>query len=92
MSIVVRFPPSNVSKDQYYTVRNALEESGNWPADGCQLHVMFGDSEDVRVSEVWDSQAKFEAFGERLMPILTESGVELAGPPEIIEIHNIIRR
>jgi hypothetical protein len=26
------------------------------------------------------------------MPILTESGVELAGPPEVIEIHNIIKR
>ena len=35
---------------------------------------------------------KFEAFGERLMPILAEGGIELAGPPEILEIHNIIRR
>jgi len=26
------------------------------------------------------------------MPILTESGVELAGPPEVIEIHNTIKR
>ena len=34
----------------------------------------------------------FEAFGQRLMPILAEAGVELAGPPEIIEIHNIIKR
>jgi hypothetical protein len=28
----------------------------------------------------------------RLMPILAESGIELAGPPEIIEIHTIIKR
>jgi len=26
------------------------------------------------------------------MPILAEGGVELAGPPEVIEIHNIIKR
>jgi len=26
------------------------------------------------------------------MPILSEGGVELAGPPEVIEVHNIIKR
>jgi hypothetical protein len=41
---------------------------------------------------VWDSREQFEAFGQHLMPILTESGVELAGPPEVVEIHNIIKR
>jgi len=45
-----------------------------------------------RVSEIWDSMEQFETFGQRLMPVLTESGVELAGPPEIVEIHNIVRR
>jgi hypothetical protein len=44
------------------------------------------------MSEVWDSMEEFEAFGERLMPILTANGVELAGPPEIIDVHNIIKR
>jgi hypothetical protein len=43
MSIVVRFPPSNVTKQQYDAVRNALQQSGDWPAEGCQLHVVFGD-------------------------------------------------
>jgi hypothetical protein len=38
MSIVVRFPPSNTTKQQYDTVRSALEQAGEWPADGCQLH------------------------------------------------------
>ena len=56
------------------------------------MHVAFSSGGSFRVSEIWDSKEQFEAFGERLMPILTESGVELAGPPEILEIHNIIRR
>jgi hypothetical protein len=55
MSIVVRFPRSNVTKDQYDSVRNALTEAGDWPAAGCRLHVCFGDPQDIRVSEVWDS-------------------------------------
>ena len=85
MSIVIRFPPSNVSKDQYDTVRSALEESGDWPAEGCQLHVLFGDSQDIRISEVWESQEKLEAFGEKLMPRMDEAGIQLAGEPEVFE-------
>jgi hypothetical protein len=37
MSIVVRLPPSNVTRQQYDAVRSALTESGDWPADGCQF-------------------------------------------------------
>ena len=44
------------------------------------------------MSEVWDSKEKFEEFGQRLMPILAENGVELAGPPEELEVHNVIKR
>jgi hypothetical protein len=45
MSIAVRFPPSNVTRKQYDTARNALTESGESPAGGCQVHVLFGDEE-----------------------------------------------
>ena len=85
MSIVVRFPASNVTRQQYDTVRSALEESGDWPADGCQLHVLFGDESDVRVSEVWESREKFEAFGETLRPKLEDADIQLSGEPEIFE-------
>jgi len=87
MSIVVRFPPSNVTKAEYDSVRNALEQAGDWPADGCQLHVCFGDENDIRVSEVWESQEKFEAFGETLRPQMEQAGIQLAGQPEVFEAH-----
>jgi hypothetical protein len=32
-----------------------------------------------------------EAFGQRLMPILAEAGIE-AGEPELLEVHNVVRR
>jgi hypothetical protein len=35
------------------------------------------------------SKEQFEAFGQRLMPILAESGIELA---KVIDVHNIIKR
>jgi hypothetical protein len=85
MSIVVRYPPSNVTREQYDSVRNALTEAGEWPADGCQIHVLFGDDTDIRVSEIWESREKFEASGETLRPRMEEAGIELAGEPEVFE-------
>jgi hypothetical protein len=89
MSIVVRFPPSNVSKQQYDSVHSALEESGDWPAEGCQVHVCFGDEQDIRVSEVWESQEKLDAFGEKLRPKMEEAGIQLSGQPEVFEALNL---
>ena len=60
--------------------------------DGLAYHVAFNSGGSFRVSEVWDSHEQFEAFGQRLMPILAEGGIELAGPPEIVEVHNTIQR
>lgn len=89
MSMLVRFPPSNVTKDQYESVRSALTEAGNWPADGCQIHVAFGDDQDIRVSEIWESKEKFEAFGETLQPELEKAGIQLTGEPEFFDTHRV---
>ncbi len=93
MSMLVRFTAAPTMTTEMYdeTIRR-LEESGDWPADGLDYHVAFGADGTFRVSEIWDSQEQFEAFGERLMPLLAEVGVELAGPPEQLEIHNIVKR
>lgn len=87
MSVVVRFPPSNVSKQQYDSVRGELEAAGEWPAEGCQLHVVFGSEDDIRVSEVWESADEAQAFGERLRPSLEKAGIQLSGEPEVFEAH-----
>jgi hypothetical protein len=44
------------------------------------------------VSEIWDSREQFDAFGKRLMPVLTDAGVELDGEPELLEVHNLLQR
>jgi hypothetical protein len=87
MSVVVRYPPSNVTKQQYEAVHKSLSESGDWPTEGCQLHVCFGDENDIRVSEVWDSRERFEAWPEKLMPRLEDAGIQLSGEPEVLEVH-----
>ena len=87
MSIVVRIAPSNLTRQQYDSVHDALTASGDWPADGCQLHVLFGDEGGLRVSEVWESRERFEAFGEKLGRRIEEAGIQMSGDPEVFEAH-----
>ena len=92
MSIVVRFTPTSVTTEQYDETIRRLEAGGEWPPDGLEYHIFFGPKDSLRVSEIWDSQEQFAAFGERLMPILADVGVGMTTEPEIYEVHNIIRR
>jgi hypothetical protein len=93
MSIVVRFNPTSMTAAKYDdTLSKVKDAAGTFPPDGLEYHVCFGSDGNLRVSEIWDSRQQFEAFGERLMPVLAEAGIEFSGPPEILEAHNIIRR
>ncbi len=93
MSILVRFTGApGLSAETYDATMPTIEASGQFPPDGLDYHVAFVAGGNFCVSEIWDSMEQFEAFGQRLMPILSQGGVELAGPPQIIEIHNIIKR
>ena len=93
MSIVVRFNPTNVNRERYDESLRRLEEAGLWPDPaGLKLHVAFGPEDNMRVSEIWDSQEQFEAYGQQLVPILTDIGIEFSGEPEIFEVHNLVSR
>jgi hypothetical protein len=91
MSILARFTPASLTAEQYDESVRRLEESGDIPADGLDYHVCFGSDGNLRVSEIWDSKEQFEAFGSKLMPVLSDIGIE-PGEPELLEIHNTIRR
>jgi hypothetical protein len=92
MSIVVRFSPTNLTKEKDNESVRRHEEAGVWPPDGLEYHVLFGSVGNLRVSVIWDSLEQFEAFGEPLMPILADIGMEFTGPPEIFEVHEIFKR
>ncbi len=91
MSVVVRFAPASLTRDQYDESVRRLQEGGDFPPDGMDYHVCFGSGENLRVSEIWDSQEQLQAFGEKLMPVLSEIGIE-PGEPEMLEVYNIVRR
>jgi hypothetical protein len=92
MSVLIRFAPTaSTTTEQYDETIRRLEGEGNWPPDGLEYHVCFLADGNVRVSEIWDSRGQLDAFGQRLMPVLEAVGID-PGQPEMLDIHNIVRR
>jgi len=91
MSVLVRFTPASLTAAQYDESVRKLEDAGEFPPDGMDYHVCFGTDGSLRVSEIWDSQEQLAAFGEKLLPVLSEIGIE-PGEPELIQIHNVVKR
>ncbi len=93
MSILARFTAvPAVTTQQYDESMQRLEASGQWPPDGLEYHVAFSTDGKLRVSEIWDSREQMDSFAQRLMPLLSDLGVELEGPPEVIEVYNTVKR
>ena len=91
MSVLIRFTPASATLEQYDETIRKLEEGGDFPPDGLDYHCCFGADGNLKVSEIWDSQEQLDAFGERLMPVLSEVGIE-PGQPEVLPIHNVVKR
>ena len=89
MAIVLRFSDPGMTTAKYDEIVKRLEQAGAGSPAGRLYHVCFGDKENLRVSDIWDSRESFEKFGETLKPIMTDLGISL-GQPEIIEVHNVI--
>jgi hypothetical protein len=93
VSILVRYAPvPSSTTEQYDEVVRRLGEAGVLPAEGFDSHVAFYADGQLFVDEIWDSQEQFEAFGQRVMPLLADVALEHSGQPQVCEIHNIIKR
>lgn len=89
MAFVARFTPKSMSTAQYDEVVKRLEAAGAGAPKGRLYHVAFGPQDALLVSDIWDTQENFENFGQTLMPILADAGVD-PGTPVFIEVYNII--
>ena len=89
MAIVMRFAARGLTAEKYDEVIRRLEDAEAVAPAGRFYHVCFGEKEDLRISEIWDSLASFEIYAEMLRPILAETGVSRV-EPEIFEVHNMI--
>ena len=89
MALGIYFAPQSMSPEAYDEVIRRLDAAGAGSPPGRLYHVAFSGEGGLQVFDVWDSQASFDAFGETLMPILGDVGVD-PGQPQIAEVHNII--
>jgi hypothetical protein len=89
MAIVMRYSHPGLTAAKYEEVVKKLEQAGAGSPAGRLYHVCFGDKENLRVSDIWESQEASEKFGETIKPILHELGLE-GGETEVLEVHNLI--
>ena len=90
MALGIYFSPTSMTKQQYDTCIKKLEAAGAGKPAGRLYHASFGDGDKLAVFDVWESQELFDRFGQTLMPILKEIGVEIA-QPHAMPIHNVIK-
>jgi hypothetical protein len=88
VSILVRYAPEGMTVAMYEAVSEQLEGALDWPPDGLEYHVCFGTDGDLMVSEIWESQEQFDAFGEKAMPVLSAGGIRMSREPEILPVHH----
>jgi hypothetical protein len=88
MAIIVKFDVKGADSSTYDEVLRRITEMYQGSPDGRMYHVSYGDRQDLQVIEVYESQAHFDAFGKRLMPLLQELGIE--AKPTIEEVYKIV--
>src|SRR5580765_1323565 len=88
MAIVAMFEVNGATSTKYDEVIRRLTEIGQKVPDGQMYHICYGDRQRLQVIDVFESQAKLDAFGAKLMPILQELGIQAR--PTVFEVYNII--
>ena len=90
MALAFYFAPTTpMSARQYNDCIKRLQKAGAGHPAGRVYHACFGSPESLAVFDVWTSQAAFDAFGQTLMPIMQQIGVD-PGQPSVMPVHNVI--
>jgi hypothetical protein len=90
MAIAVIFTPKSMNAGQYDALIKGLDEAGAGAPEGRLYHLCFGTGDQLRVIDVWESGETLERFGQTLMPIAQQAGVD-TGQPEVSPVHNTIQ-
>ena len=95
MPVVVVHQGPSLTQDRYEeTVRrltggkSSLESPADWPVEGLLVHAAGEGANGFRVVDVWESEDAFRRFGDTLVPILQELGVE--EQPEVYAAHTFV--
>ena len=95
MPIVLVFESPSFTQERYEeSVRkltggkDRLESPADWPTEGLLAHIPGQGPNGFRVVDVWESEEAARRFGEVLMPVMAEIGVE--GEPEVYPAHTFV--
>jgi hypothetical protein len=81
----------NMTIEQHTKGRDRLREAGA-PETAMKLHSCFGEDGELQVFDIWDSQEAFDEFLTYLGPVMEELGIELAQPPTIMPIVDLVQQ
>ena len=90
MAIAVYFHLKGMTLEQFNEIHRRLEEAGDGKNPHRLHHSCLGEEGDLMVYDIWDSPESFQAFGEVLMPITVELGVD-PGAPAVMALHKLIQ-
>jgi hypothetical protein len=89
MALGIYIVHEGFTREKYDEALKRLDAAGAGSPKGRSSHFALESSGAIQVFDVWDSQEDFDAFGETLIPILAELGVQLA-PPMVASVYNSI--
>jgi hypothetical protein len=85
MAVVAVFQGASFARDDYEEAvrrltggKSRMESPSDWPVEGLLVHVAGEGAQGFRVLDVWESEEAFNRFGETLLPILQEIGVDVS--------------
>jgi hypothetical protein len=90
MAISIYVNPTSMTAAQYDDIIGRLDAAGAGKPAGRLYHACFGSGDKLQVFDIWESQQAFDKFGETLMPILQEMGLDPL-QPMVEPVHNLIQ-
>lgn len=90
MTILITGEMPGMTREQYDKVSDAMGVSSASDIDGLICHTACVTDGAMLISDVWESQDKFERFiNERLMPAFQQVGIDATGQePKVNQVHN----
>lgn len=88
--IVVHFNGNGMTTAQYDQIIVELQKVTTFPPAGQIAHFCYQTTDGLKVIDVWESAEVFNAFGEKLMPILQKLGIN-SGQPVVCGLYNYLK-
>ena len=92
MAIVIHIvnTPKSDAREAYEAAWVQLDQLGLTHPPGRLSHTAWMVGDVFHVLDVWETQKDFDTFMPQLGPILGASRMELAGPPEMGDLVNVV--